>query len=71
LGDYDGRLYQKLILILAAVFRIITSQLPIQSWHQAIGDSTLGDAILDRLVHNAYRISPEGESMRKKQKGAL
>jgi DNA replication protein DnaC len=50
---------------------IITSQLPVQNWHQAIGDSTLGDAILDRLVHNAYRISLEGESMRRKQKGGI
>ncbi len=45
---------------------IITSQLPIKDWHGAIGDSTLADAILDRLVHNAYRISLEGESLRKK-----
>jgi DNA replication protein DnaC len=44
---------------------IITSQLPVKLWHQAIGDSTLADAILDRLVHNAYRIELEGESMRK------
>lgn len=45
---------------------IITSQLPIQDWHGAIGDATLADAILDRLVHNAYRIPVQGESMRKK-----
>ena len=47
---------------------IITSQLPVSNWHEAIGDSTLGDAILDRLIHHAYRISLEGESMRKKQR---
>lgn len=47
---------------------IITSQLPVSSWHEAIGDSTLGDAILDRLIHNAYRMPLEGESMRKKNK---
>lgn len=46
---------------------IITSQLQVQDWHAAIGDGTLADAILDRLVHNAYRICLEGESMRKKQ----
>lgn len=45
---------------------IVTSQLPIKMWHQAIGDSTLADAILDRLIHNAYRIELEGDSMRKR-----
>lgn len=45
---------------------IITSQLPIKMWHEAIGDKTLADAILDRLVHNSYRIELQGESMRKK-----
>jgi DNA replication protein DnaC len=47
---------------------VVTSQLPVQEWHDAIGDKTLADAILDRLVHNAYRIALEGESMRKKTK---
>lgn len=47
---------------------IITSQLPLKMWHEAIGDSTLADAILDRIVHNAYRIELKGESMRKKNK---
>jgi len=46
---------------------IATSQLPIDEWHTAIGDPTLADAILDRLVHNAYKISLRGESMRKRQ----
>jgi len=45
---------------------IITSQLPIESWHEYIGDLTLADAILDRLVHNAYKISLKGGSMRKR-----
>lgn len=45
---------------------IITSQLPIKIWHEAIGDSTLADAIMDRIVHNAYRIELKGDSMRKK-----
>lgn len=44
---------------------IIMSQLPIDKWHDAIGDPTLADAILDRLVHNAYKIKMEGDSMRK------
>ena len=44
---------------------IVTSQLPVESWHAVIGDPTLGDAILDRLVHNAYQLNLKGESMRK------
>ena len=46
---------------------IATSQLPIEEWHGVIGDATLADAILDRLVHNAYKINLRGESMRKRQ----
>ena len=45
---------------------IVTSQLPVEHWHDVIGDPTLADAILDRLVHNAYRIVLKGESMRKR-----
>ncbi len=48
---------------------IVTSQLPIDKWHSVIGDPTLADAILDRLVHNAYKINLKGESMRKKKSG--
>lgn len=44
---------------------MIASQLPVELWHEAIGDPTLADAILDRLVHNAYRLDLNGESMRK------
>jgi len=44
---------------------IVTSQLPVKLWHETINDSTLADAILDRLIHNAYRIELKGESMRK------
>jgi DNA replication protein DnaC len=44
---------------------LITSQLPVDHWHEIIADPTLADAILDRLVHNAYRINLKGESMRK------
>ena len=46
---------------------LITSQLPIPHWHEAIGDPTLADAILDRLLHNTHKIKLKGESMRKKQ----
>ena len=46
---------------------LVTSQLPVTTWHEALGHPTLADAILDRLVHNAYRIEMEGESMRKKR----
>ena len=46
---------------------IVTSQLPVEHWHEALGDPTLADAILDRLVHNAYKLPLRGESMRKRQ----
>jgi DNA replication protein DnaC len=44
---------------------VLTSQVPITKWHEQIGDPTLADGILDRLVHNAHRIELRGESMRK------
>ena len=44
---------------------IVTSQLPVETWHDVIGEPTFADAILDRLVHNAYRISLDGPSLRK------
>jgi len=44
---------------------IITSQLPVESWHATLGEPTIADAILDRLVHNAHHINLEGDSMRK------
>jgi DNA replication protein DnaC len=44
---------------------IVTSQVPVEHWHDIIGDPTLADAILDRLVHNAHRLVLKGESMRK------
>ncbi|MFC3111443.1 IS21-like element helper ATPase IstB, partial [Undibacterium arcticum] len=46
---------------------IVTSQLPVDHWHAAIGDATLADAILDRLVHNAHQLTLKGESLRKKR----
>ena len=47
---------------------LATSQLPVEKWYDGIGDPTLADAILDRLVHNAYKINLKGESMRKQKK---
>tara|TARA_R110001599_G_scaffold353733_1_gene595936 strand:+ start:30479 stop:30673 length:195 start_codon:yes stop_codon:yes gene_type:complete len=44
---------------------LITSQLPVNQWHKAIGDATLADAILDRLLHNSHKLKLKGESMRK------
>lgn len=46
---------------------IITSQLAVKHWHETIGNPTLADAILDRLVHNAYTIDLDGDSLRKKK----
>ena len=46
---------------------VITSQLPIDRWHEIIGDPTYADAILDRLIHNAHRIELAGESLRRTQ----
>ena len=44
---------------------LVTSQLPVKHWHDILAEPTLADAILDRLVHNAYKIELKGESMRK------
>jgi DNA replication protein DnaC len=48
---------------------ILTSQVPVAKWHEQIGDPTVADGILDRLVHNAHRIEMRGESMRKAKPG--
>ena len=68
LGDADRR---ELLEILEDRHELhstmVTSQLPIATWHDAIGQPTLADAILDRLVHNAYRFELQGESMRLKK----
>jgi DNA replication protein DnaC len=45
---------------------IISSQLPVAKWYEIIGDSTVADAILDRMVHSAHRLELKGESLRKK-----
>ena len=44
---------------------LITSQLPVPSWFDIVGDPTMADAILDRLVHNAHKIELKGDSLRK------
>jgi DNA replication protein DnaC len=46
---------------------LLTSQLPVASWHAQVGDPTIADSILDRLVHNAHRIELDGESLRKRR----
>ena len=45
---------------------LITSQLPVSQWHDVVADPTLGDAILDRIVHNAHRIELKGDSLRRR-----
>jgi DNA replication protein DnaC len=50
---------------------LITSQLPVDQWHAYLGDRTVADAILDRLVHNSYRLALKGDSMRKQRTSAL
>jgi DNA replication protein DnaC len=45
---------------------ILATQIPVERWHDSIGDPTYADAILDRLVHNAYRIELRGDSMRRR-----
>lgn len=50
---------------------LVTSQLPVDRWHESLADPTLADAILDRLVHNAHRLELSGESMRRVKAEAL
>ena len=47
---------------------IITSQLPVKNWYDVIGEPTIADAILDRLVHSSYRLELNGDSLREKYK---
>ena len=49
---------------------IVTSQLPVDRWYEIIGNPTIADAVLDRLLHNAYRIELAGESLRKRRSAA-
>lgn len=69
LGPLDASARHDLLEILEERYgrrsTIVTSQLPVTSWHEVIGDPTYADAILDRLVHNAHRIELTGESLRR------
>jgi DNA replication protein DnaC len=46
---------------------ILTSQLPVKMWHDVIGEKTVADAILDRIIHDAHRVEIKGDSMRKRK----
>ncbi len=46
---------------------IFTSQVPVNKWHEVIGEQTIADAILDRIIHDAHRVELRGEPMRKKR----
>jgi DNA replication protein DnaC len=50
---------------------LITSQIPVDRWHDVIGDPTLGDAVLDRIVHRAHRLELKGDSLRKRRASTL
>jgi DNA replication protein DnaC len=69
ISNVTGKLYREFLEILddrqGQGSTIITSQFPVSQWHEIIGDATVADAILDRLVHNAYRLELKGESLRK------
>lgn len=68
-----GKQYRDLLEILddrhGVGATLITSQFPVHQWHEVINDATVADAILDRLVHNAYRLELKGESLRKTKAG--
>ena len=49
---------------------IITSQVPVNKWHDVIGEKTVADAILDRIIHEAHRLDLKGESLRKKSENS-
>jgi len=69
IASVPGKLYREFLEMLddrqGQGATLITSQFPVNQWHEVIADPTVADAILDRLVHNAYRIEIKGESMRK------
>lgn len=68
-ASVTGKQYRDLLEILddrhGLGATLITSQFPVSQWHEIINDATVADAILDRLVHNAYRLELKGESLRK------
>jgi len=69
IASVPGKLYREFLEMLddrqGQGATVITSQFPVHQWHEVIADPTVADAILDRLVHNAYRIELKGESLRK------
>lgn len=69
IATVSGKLYREFLEIVddrqGQGSTVITSQFPVSQWHEIIGDATVADAILDRLVHNAYRLELKGESLRK------
>jgi DNA replication protein DnaC len=69
ISSVAGKLYREFLEILddrqGQGATLITSQFPLAQWHEVIADPTVADAILDRLVHNAYRLELKGESLRK------
>ncbi|WP_417284587.1 ATP-binding protein [Comamonas sp.] len=74
LAPLDARRRQDLLDLIddchGAVSLALTSQLPVDKWHDYIGDPTIADAILDRIIHSAHRIELKGESLRKPSIGA-
>ena len=77
-GDWIDRRHARLLKTLARIdlleiledrngrgATLVTSQVPVEQWHEVIGEPTLADAILDRLVHNAHRLNMTGDSMRR------
>ena len=71
IASVPGKLYREFLEMLddrqGQGATLITSQFPVSQWHEVIADPTVADAILDRLVHNAYRIELKGDSLRKGQ----
>ena len=69
IASVPGKLYREFLEMLddrqGQGSTLITSQFPVSQWHETIADPTVADAILDRLVHNAYRLELKGESLRK------
>jgi DNA replication protein DnaC len=68
ISGISGKVYRQFLEIIddrhGSGATLITSQFPVDQWHEVIGDATVADAILDRLVHNAYRLELTGKSMR-------
>lgn len=71
IASVAGKQYRDLLEILddrqGRGATVVTSQFPVSQWHEIIADATVADAILDRLIHNAYRIELQGESLRRGQ----